>query len=378
MFFFLIPLQSRAGERTFGCMVTQEMIRQVPKVELHDHLDGSLKAETIIELAAEEGISLPARTPEELSLWFHRGADRKNLGLYLEGFSVSCSVMQSRKALTRVAYEHILTLHEENVAYAEIRFAPVLHTEKGLNLEEVVESVLHGLEAGKAETGVSCGLILCAMRHQNISLEIAELAVAFREKGVVGFDIAGDEYGHPPKKHLDAFQFIKNRNFNITIHAGEAFGIESIWQAVQICGAHRIGHATRLLEDMVVHNSRIEQMGSLAHYIQDKRIPLEICLSSNVQTGATPSLDEHPFGVYFRNNFRVMLCTDNRLMSDTSLTKEMGLAVRHFNLTLRDLEKLTINAMKSSFVHYEERLKIIYDILKPGYAKVRELTNPNA
>ena len=358
-------------------MVTNEMIKQVPKVELHDHLDGSLRPETIIELAAEEGISLPANTPEDLAAWFHRGADRKNLSLYLEGFSVTCSVMQSRKSLYRVAYEHMLTLSEENVAYAEIRFAPILHTDKGLNLEEVVESVLNGLETGKKETGVSFGLILCAMRHQDISLEIAELAVAFREKGVVGFDIAGDEFGHPPKKHLDAFQYIKNRNFNITIHAGEAFGIESIWQAVQICGAHRIGHATRLLEDMVVHNERIERMGSLAHYIQDKRVPLEICLSSNVQTGAAPSLDEHPFGIFYRNHFRVMLCTDNRLMSNTSLTKEMGLAVKHFNLSLRDLEKLTINAMKSAFVHYETRLKIIYDVLKPGFAKVRELTNPN-
>ena len=355
-----------------------EMIKQVPKVELHDHLDGGLRPQTIIELAREEGVELPTKDPDELASWLHRGADRKSLSLYLEGFATTCSVMQSRSALQRVAYEHILSLKEDNVAYGEIRFAPILHTDKGLNLEEVLESVLTGLERGKEETGVSYGLILCAMRHQNISLEIAELAVAFRNRGVVGFDIAGDEYGHPPKKHLDAFQYIKNRNFNITIHAGEAFGVESIWQAVQICGAHRIGHATRLLEDMVVHNARIEKMGSLSHYIQDKRIPLEICLSSNIQTGAAPSLDEHPFGLYFRNHFRVLLCTDNRLMSNTSLGKEMGLAVKHFNLSLRDLEKLTINAMKSAFIHYEGRLKLIYDTLKPGFAKIRELTNPNS
>ena len=358
-------------------MVTNEMIKQIPKVELHDHLDGSLKPETIIELAASEGVELPADNPGDLASWFHRGADRKNLSLYLEGFSVTTSIMQTRDAIRRVAYEHILSLKEDNVAYGEIRFAPILHTEKGLNLEEVVESAIAGLEKGKQETGVEYGLILCAMRHQNISLEIAELAVAFRGKGVVGFDIAGDEFGHPPKKHLDAFQYIKNKNFNITIHAGEAFGIESIWQAVQICGAHRIGHATRLVEDMVVHNERIEKMGSLANYIRDKRVPLEICLSSNVQTGAASSLDAHPFGVYFRNHFRVMLCTDNRLMSNTTLTKEMSLAVKHFNLNIRDLEKLTINAMKSAFVPYEKRLKIIYDVLKPGFSKIREITNPN-
>ena len=358
-------------------MVTEEMIKRLPKVELHDHLDGSLTAETIIELADEQGVDLPARTPEELARWFHRGADRKNLGLYLEGFAYSVGVMQTREALRRVAVEHMRSLAADNVVYGEIRFAPILHIEKGLNLEEVVKSVLEGLEEGRRETGVQFGLILCAMRHQNVSLDIAELAVAFRSKGVVGFDIAGDEFGHPPKKHLDAFQYIKNRNFNITIHAGEAFGVESIWQAVQICGAHRIGHATRLVEDMVVHGTHIERMGTFSSYIRDKRIPMEVCLSSNVQTGAAESLDAHPFHAYYRNNFRVLLCTDNRLMSNTSLAKEMGLAVKHYGLNLRDLEKLTINAMKSAFINYDERIRLIYDVLKPRYAKIRETTDPN-
>lgn len=348
------------------------MIRKVPKVELHDHLDGGVRPETVVELAAAQGVGLPEQEPGRLAEWLHRGSDRKSLALYLEGFGVTLSVMQEAPALERIAHEAVLDLAAAGVVYAEIRFAPVLHLAKGLNLEAVVEAVIRGMEKGRRETGTSFGLILCAMRDQeaSVSLEIAELAVAFRDRGVVGFDIAGDENGHPPKKHLEAFQYIRNRNFNITIHAGEAFGLESIWQAIQICGAHRIGHATRLIEDMSVHGTRIEKMGSLSHFIRDKRVPLEVCLSSNIQTGAAPGFDEHPFNVYYRNGFRVFLNSDNRLMSDTDLSKEFEIAVRHFHLELKDLERLTINAMKSSFAHYDERIRIIYDVLKPGYAKV--------
>lgn len=355
------------------------MIRRIPKVELHYHLDGGLRPETIIELAAEQGIELPTTDPTELAEWFHRGADRKNLGLYLQGFDVTVSVMQTETALERIAKETIEDLAEDKVAYAEIRFAPIQHLQKGLNLEAVVRAVLKGLEEGARSTGVRFGVILCAMRHQDasVSLEIAELAVSFANRGVVGFDIAGDENGHPPKKHLEAFNYIRSRNFNLTIHAGEAFGVESIWQALQICGTQRIGHATRLIEDMVVQGTRIEKMGTLANFIRDKRIPLEMCLSSNIQTGAAPSFDEHPFGIYYRNNFRAFLCTDNTLMSNTTMSKEMELGVKHFNLTLRDLEKITINAMKSAFLHYDERIKVIYDTLKPGFAEVRAATNPN-
>ncbi len=359
-------------------MVTDEMIKRIPKVDLHDHLDGGVRPETIIELAGKAGIDLPSQDPEELALWFHRGADRKNLGLYLEGFGITVSVMQTREALERTAYEALLDRAQDNIVYAEIRFAPIQHLQNGLNLEAVVEAVLTGLERGKAETGIEYGVIICAMRHQDAaaSLEAAELAVAFRNKGVVGFDIAGDEFGHPPKRHLEAFQYIRSRNFNITIHAGEAFGPESIWQAIQICGAHRIGHATRLIEDMTVSGSRIESMGSLAHFIRDKRIPMEVCLSSNIHTGAAKSLDSHPFQIYFRNNFRVMLCTDNRLMSNTTLGHEMALAVKHYNLTLRDLEKITINTMKSAFLHHDERIRLIYDTLKPRFTELRNEINP--
>jgi adenosine deaminase len=353
-------------------MVTGEMIKRLPKVELHDHLDGGVRPQTIIELAEKYSVELPEKSADKLADWFHRGADRKNLGLYLEGFATVLSVMQTEEALERAARETLEDLAADNVVYVEVRFAPVLHMQGNLNLEKVVQSVLRGLEAGREKTGVQFGLILCAMRDQTVSLETAELAVAFREKGVVGFDLAGDEYGHPPKKHLDAFEFIRRMNFNITIHAGEAFGMESIWQAIQYCGAHRIGHATRLLEDMSIQGTRIEKMGSLAHFIRDKRIPMEMCLSSNIHTGAAATLDEHPFPIYYRNDFRVVLCTDNRLMSNTTLGKELTLAVNHYNLDLRDLEKMTINAMKSAFIHYDERIRIIYDILKPGFARVRE------
>lgn len=354
-------------------MITHDMIKRCPKVELHDHLDGGLRPQTIIDLASEEGFTLPETDPVKLQKWIVRGGEEKSLALYLESFALTTQVMQSEYALERIAFEAIEDLAAENVVYAEIRFAPEIHTQKGLNLEQIVTSVLKGLERGRKKTGVQYGLILCAMRNQSPenSLEIAELAVAFSERGVVGFDIAGDEYGHPPKKHIEAFRYIRNKNFNITIHAGEAFGCESIWQAIQICGAHRIGHGVRLIEDMVTEGTKIEKMGSLAHFVQDRRIPMEMCLTSNVGTGAVKSYQDHPFPIFFKNNFRVFLCTDNRLMSNTTLTKEMEIAVKEYNLTFRDLEKLTINAMKSAFIHHNDKIAIIYDIIKKQYAELR-------
>ncbi len=360
-------------------MITHDMIKRCPKVELHDHLDGGLRPQTIIDLAAEEGITLPETDPVKLQKWIVRGGEEKSLALYLESFALTTQVMQTEYALERIAFEAIEDLAKDNVVYAEIRFAPEIHTQKGLNLEQIVTSVLKGLERGRKQTGVQYGLILCAMRNQSPenSLEIAELAVAFSERGVVGFDIAGDEYGHPPKKHIEAFRYIRNKNFNITIHAGEAFGCESIWQAIQICGAHRIGHGVRLIEDIVADGTKIEKMGSLAHFIQDRRIPMEMCLTSNVGTGAVKSYQDHPFPIFFKNNYRVFLCTDNRLMSNTTLTKEMEIAVREYGLSFRDLEKLTINAMKSAFIHHNDKIAIIYDIIKKQYAELRAEYNIN-
>ena len=355
-------------------MLTAEVIRKAPKVELHEHLDGSLRPETVLDLARKKGMVLPASTPEALAEWFSKGSDERSLTLYLKAFDITTALMQDRESLKRIAKEEIEDLASDGVVYAEIRFAPVLHTKEGMTMEEVVSAVLEGLNEGKMETGMEFGLILSAMRDQSpaISLKTAELAVAFSDRGVVGFDLAGDEAGNPAKKHIEAFSFIRAKNFSITIHAGEAFGLESIWQAIQICGAHRIGHGTRLTDDMSVEDGKIVKMGSLASFVKDKRIPLEMCLTSNVGTGAASSYSTHPFPLFFRNGFRVFLCTDNRLMSNTSLSKEFMIAVKEYNLTLNDLEKITLNAAKSAFIHYDKRLKIIYDIIKPGYKALRE------
>jgi adenosine deaminase len=347
---------------------------QAPKVLLHDHLDGGLRPQTIIELAKDLRYNkLPTKDPDELGEWFHRGANKGNLVEYLQGFEHTTAVMQTKEALEKVAYEMMEDMKNDGVCYVETRFAPVFHTSKGLYAEDVVSAVLNGLEKGSSDFGVGYGLILCGMRNMKNTLEIAELAVNFRSQGVVGFDLAGEEGGYPPKKHVDAFQFIQRENFNITVHAGEAFGKESIWQAIQWCGAHRIGHATRLKEDIIFDNDgKVVRFGELAQYVLDKRVPLEICLLSNVHTGAVDKIENHPFGTLFKEKFRVTINTDDRLMSDTTMTKEFMTAIEFFNITLDDIEKITINSMKSAFIHYKERLHFIYNIIKPGYQKIRE------
>ena len=355
--------------------LSEKSLRTLPKVLLHDHLDGGLRPQSIIELAKDQNYKkLPTKDAGELDIWFQRGAKRGSLPLYLEGFAHTCGVMQTEEALERVAYEMMEDMYNDGVVYVETRFAPVFHTDKGLHWEEIVNAVLKGLERGKKDFKVEYGLIICALRNMKLSQEMAELAVDFRERGVVGFDLAGEEGGYPPKKHVDAFHYIQRNNFNITVHAGEAFGKESIWQAIQWCGAHRIGHATRLIEDITVSDDdprEVVSMGYLAQYVLDKRIPLEICLTSNVDTGAVKSIETHPFGIYHRYRFRVTLNTDDRLMSNTTMTKEFKLAHDAFDLTLSDLEKITINSMKSAFIPYKERIKIIYNVIKPGYEKVK-------
>ncbi len=355
----------------------KELLQKLPKVLLHEHLDGVLRPPTVIELAKNAGYGgLPTADPEALAQWFHRGANQGNLAKYLEGFAHTIAVMQTEEALERVAYEQAEDLSQDGVVYFETRFAPVFHTQKGLTHQQVVSAVLKGLERGRKDFGIASGLIICAMRNMDVSLEMAELAVDFRARGVVGFDLAGEEGGYPPKKHVAAFHYIQRENFNITIHAGEGYGKESIWQAIQYCGAHRIGHGTRLIDDIAVVDGKAVKLGDLAQYVLDKRIPLEICLLSNVHTGATPSLAEHPFKILYQEKFRVTLNTDNRLMSSTSMTQEFAAAADTFGLSLDDFEKITINAMKSAFLPYDQRCNVIYTIIKPGYAGVRKFATP--
>jgi adenosine deaminase len=347
------------------------LIARAPKAVLHDHLDGGLRPSTVVELARELGYhQLPTNDADELAHWFNRGAKRNDLVLYLETFAHTVGVMQHREALERVAAECAEDLAADGVVYAEVRFAPELHTEAGLTLDEVMEAVLTGFRRGAAGSDLTVYAIASAMRTAAHSLQIAELAVRWRDAGVVGFDIAGAEAGYPPSRHLDAFQYVMRENFHSTIHAGEAFGLPSIWEAVQYCGAARLGHGVRLVDDITGPPGE-EKLGRLASYIRDRRIALEMCPTSNVNTGVCASIGDHPIGMLRRLRFRVTVNTDNRLMSDTSMTKEMVQLGEAFGWNLDDFEWLTINAVKSAFAPFPERLRIINGIVKPRYALLR-------
>ncbi len=348
-----------------------DLLRSVPKVLLHDHLDGGLRPSTVVELAKEYGYSsLPTTDVAELAQWFNRGAKRNDLVLYLETFAHTVGVMQHRDAIERVSYECAQDLAADGCVYAEVRMAPELCTEAGLTLDEVVEAMLDGFRRGAAGTDLTIYLICSAMRTAARSLEIAELAVRWRDAGVVGFDIAGAEAGYPPTRHLDAFQYVQRENFHTTIHAGEAFGLPSIWEAVQFCGAERLGHGVRIIDDITGPPGE-EQLGRLAAFVRDRRIPLELCPTSNVGTGVCASIAEHPIGMLRRLRFRVTLNTDNRLMSATSMTHEMAQLRDAFGWGLEDFEWMTINAMKSAFAPFPERLRIINGFIKPRYALAR-------
>ena len=350
--------------------LTRDVVRRAPKVLLHDHLDGGLRPQTILDLAAECGHELPADDADSLGKWFAEAADSGSLVRYLETFDHTVAVMQTESALARVARECVHDLADDGVVYAEVRYAPEQHVEAGLSLDEVVAAVQAGFDAGTDETGgrIVVRQLLTAMRHQARSREVAELAVAWRDRGVAGFDIAGAEAGFPPTRHLDAFEYLQRENSHFTIHAGEAFGLPSIWEAIQWCGADRLGHGVRIIDDITVHDDGSVELGRLAAYVRDKRIPLEMCPASNVQTGAAPSIAEHPIGLLTDLRFRVTVNTDNRLMSRTSMTEEMWALVEAFGLRLEDLRWFTINAMKSAFLPFDERLQIIDGVVKPGYA----------
>jgi adenosine deaminase len=367
----------QSHQRYHRDVVTTETVRSAPKVLLHDHLDGGLRPGTVIDLAREVGYDeLPTEDPAALGAWFHSGADRKSLELYLDGFSHTVGVMQTPDAIARVAAECAEDLAADGIVYAEVRYAPELSTQQGLSLDEVMEAWLAGFVLG-ARNAAAAGnhivirAIVTAMRQFARSVEIAELSVKYRDRGVVGFDIAGPEAGFPPSRHLDAFQLIHRADFHVTIHAGEAFGLPSIWEALQWCGAERLGHGVRIVDDIEVGPDGEISMGRLAQYVRDVRVPLEMCPTSNVHTGAVESIEAHPIDLLRRLRFRVTVNTDNRLMSDVSLSDEFDVLIAAFGIGLDEMQWLSTNAMKSSFLAFDERLRLINGVIKPGYERLK-------
>ena len=360
-------------------MLTTETIDRAPKALLHDHLDGGLRPQTIVDLAREFHYDdLPTTDPEELAAWMRRGADRKSLELYLETFAHTVGVLQERDAIVRVAAECAEDLAADGVVYAEVRYAPELSTERGMTLDEVTEANLEGFRIGMdraaaAGTPIVMKMLVTAMRQAARSVEVAECAVRWRDAGVVGFDVAGPEKGFPPTRYLDAFEYIRRENFHITIHAGESFGLPSIWEALQFAGAERLGHGVRIVDDITVRGDGSVELGRLAAFVRDRRVPLEMCPTSNVHTGAAPSVREHPIDLLRRLRFRVTVNTDNRLMSNVSMSSEMQALDEAFGIGLGEMEWLTINAMKSAFAPFDERLRLINEVVKPGYARLRGL-----
>jgi adenosine deaminase len=350
------------------------LVQRAPKVLLHDHLDGGLRPQTIIELAAAVDHELPATDADALGGWFAESCNSGSLERYLETFRHTVAVMQTADALHRVAKEMVLDLAADGVVYVESRWAPEQHLEAGLGLHQAVEAVRDGLADGMAEAEalgapIVARQILTAMRHASSAREIADLVISYRNDGVAGFDIAGAEAGYPPSRHLAAFDHIKRNNGYITIHAGEGFGLPSIWEAVQLCGANRLGHGVRVIDDITI-TERGAELGDLAGYIRNVRVPLEMCPSSNVQTGAAASIADHPIRTLAELGFRVTVNTDNRLMSNTTLTREFVLLAEAFDYSLTDMRWLTLNAMKSAFHAHPERLRLIEQVIKPGYQQL--------
>ena len=353
---------------------TAEQIKRLPKALIHDHLDGGLRPQTIIDLAAEINYKLPKNNADELADWYFDSCNSGSLELYLETFEHVIAVMQTRAAIIRVASECALDLARDGVVYAEVRGAPELFTRQGLTLDEVIEATIEGYRQGEKAAAaegfkIRVESLLCALRQNSVAQEIAEKVVKYRDLGVVGFDIAGPEDGFPPTNQLDTFNYLRQENAHFTIHAGEAYGLPSIWQAIQMCGAERLGHGVRIVDDIDFSGSK-PKLGRLSAYVRDRRIPLELCPTSNLQTGAAKSIATHPIGALAKLRFRVTINTDNRLMSRTSMTNEMVEVVQAFDWTFQDLQRVTINALKSSFIPFEERLAIIEEVVKPGYLAI--------
>lgn len=333
---------------------TRDTLLQLPKTDLHVHLDGSLRVETMLELAQQQGLELPASDAEGLRKLVQVGENCQSLEEYLKAFDITLSVLQDFESLRRTAFELAEDSALENVKYLEVRFCPLLHTQKGLSMPQIVKAVLQGLADAERQYDIITGVIVCGIRHisPKSSLELASLTISFKNRGVVAFDLAGAEYDNPAKDHKAAFELILNENINCTVHAGEAFGPKSISQAIHYCGAHRIGHGTRLIEDR-----------DMLNYVNDHRIPLEICLTSNLQTKAIDKLENHPLKKYYDLGLRVTINTDNRLISNTTVTDELYLASQLFELDLYDIANILINGFKSAFMPHNKKTRMLRSVM---------------
>lgn len=358
-------------------MLTAETIKGLPKVALHDHLDGGLRPATVIGQCAESGHELPTTDADALGRWFYDAADSGSLVRYLETFEHTVAAMQTAPHLTRVAREFVLDQAADGVVYAEARWAPEQHLSGGLTARQAVEAVRDGLAEGMrgaaaAGTPIVARQLLTAMRHAEPTLDIAQLAVDFRDDSVSGFDIAGAEDGFPPSRFAPSFDFLKRNNMFFTIHAGEAFGLASIWEAVQVCGADRLGHGVRIVEDIEIVEG-IARLGRLAAYVRDAQIPLEVAPSSNLQTGIAATMAEHPVELLKDLGFNVTINCDNRLMSATTMTREYALLVDTFGWDLDDIERTTVNAMRAAFLPHDQREAMVHEVIRPAYAAARAL-----
>ncbi|HOD18468.1 MAG TPA: adenosine deaminase [Candidatus Cloacimonadota bacterium] len=334
--------------------MTREFIQKLPKTDLHVHLDGSVRIETLIDLAKQYKVELPTFDPEALRKMICCDDKCESLEDYLKGFNIVNLVLQNKESLQRTAYELAEDCAKENIRYVEVRYSPILHTNKGLKLTQISEAVIDGLKQAERDFNIKTGVIICGIRNMDptTSLKLAELAIAYKNKGVIGFDLAGGENNYPAKDHKEAFDLALKNNLNITIHAGEAYGPDSIHQALHYCGAHRIGHGTRLVED-----------GDLLNYVNDHRIPMEICLTSNFHTKAVPSIRAHPIDFYLDYGLRVTLNTDNRTISSITLTDEYMRAIELLGLDYPQIKNIILNGFKSAFLPYKERVKLINQIL---------------
>ncbi|HSF85614.1 MAG TPA: adenosine deaminase [Acidimicrobiia bacterium] len=352
----------------------RELVRSLPKAVLHDHLDGGLRVGTILELADAAGYTgLPAATEDGLAEWFHQG-ESGSLVEYLAAFDQAVAVMQTPEALSRIAYECLLDHAAENVVYAEIRFAPALHTRAGLSLEAIIEAVIDGMHRARRETGVAFGVLIDALRHQGPADAVVRAAIPFLHTGVVGFDLSGPEAGHPPDEHLAECRLARESGLGLTLHAGEAAGPESIWRAYGRCHAQRIGHGVRIVEDTIRREGEIVACGELARTIRDHRVLLEVCPTSNLHTGIAPSPEEHPLGALYRAGFNLSISTDNRLMSDVTMTDEYFLAVVHHGFNAADLAAVTVNALEAGFGDWPERRRLRDEVVIPAYRAVEVRT----